>query len=272
MSQVHMSERPSPARFTLTFFVEGGRMPLTFFLRTTEDLQKLLRAIEQAQLGNADHAQWELDADRIQIGASVNGVSADDLESIINDAYQSLKATDAKDDAGIPRTVDDQTKRLTQTIVNRAKRTVPVTVDIPGKEPVHIKPLVHVKSPSLRQRREVLIAWGSVDGQLDVISVRTHAYFVIYEHASSNQVRCTFPDEWMETVKDLLGYRVFVEGNLRYRPDGSVSTLAQPTAIRQVPEPQRSLADLRGSLPGISGELSSADYIRQLRTGEHNGS
>ena len=26
----------------LTFFVEGGRMPLTFFVKTTEDLQKLL--------------------------------------------------------------------------------------------------------------------------------------------------------------------------------------------------------------------------------------
>ena len=219
-----MSQRTTPDRFTLTFFIEDGRMPLTFFVRTTQDLQKLLRAIEEAQLGDESHAQWEIDTDRIQIAASVNGVSAEDLESIVNDAYQGLKAIDAQDDAGIPNTIDDQAKRLTRSIVNRAKRTVPVTVETPGQEPVYIQaePL-RVVPPSRRRRREVLTAWGAVDGQLDVISVRKRAYFVVYEHASRNQVRCTFPDEWMETVKDLLGYRVIVEGNLRYRPDGTIS-------------------------------------------------
>ena len=273
MSQAHMNQQSTPDRFMLTFFVEGGRMPLTFFIHTTDDLQKLLRAIEEAQLGEAPHAQWEIDADRIQIAASVNGVSADDLERIVNDAYQSLKATDAQDDAGIPRTVDDQGKRLTRTIVNRAKRTVPVIVETPGQEPIHIEPTppqqIGLRSP--RRRREAMTAWGSVDGQLDVISVRRRAYFVIYEHASSNQIRCTFPDEWMKTVKDLLGDRVIVEGNLRYRPDGSISVLAQPTVIHPVPEPERPLSELRGTLPGVSGELSSADYVRQLRTGEHRG-
>ena len=268
-----MSQRATTDRVSLTLLVEGGRMPLTFFISTTADLQKLLRAIEGARLGDAPSAKWEIDVDRIQIAASVNGVSADDLESIVYDAYQSLKATEAQDDASIPRTVDDNGKRLTRTIVNRAKRTVPVTVEALGQDPVHIEPEPQrtLTFPVPRQRREVLTAWGSIDGQLDVISVRRRAYFVIYEHASSNQVRCTFPDEWLETVKDFLGRRVVVEGSLRYRPDGSVSALSQPTEINLVLEPQRSIADLRGALPGISGELSSADYIRQLRTGEHRG-
>ena len=273
MSVVNMSQPSTTDRFMLTFFVEGGRMPLSFFVRTTDDLQKLLRAIEEAQLGEASRTRWEIDADRIQIAASVNGVSADDLESIINAAYQSLKATDAQDDAEIPRTVDEQSKRLTRTIVSRAKRTIPVTVETPGQEPIYIEaePSQQIRLRSPRRRREVLTAWGSVDGKLDVISVRRHAYFVIYEHASSNQIRCTFPDEWMDTVKDFLGFRVVAEGNLRYRPDGSVSALVQPTAINPVQEPQRSLVELRGALRGISGELSSADYVRQLRTGEQRG-
>ena len=273
MDQVHLSQRHTTDRFMITFFVEGGRMPLSFFIRTTDDLQKLLRAIEEAQLGEAPHAQWEIDADRIQIAASVNGVSAENLESIINDAYQSLKATDAQDDTEIPRTVDEQGKRLTRTIVNRAKRTVPVTVEAPGQEPIRIETELpqQIRLNSPRRRREVLTAWGSVDGELDVISVRRRAYFVIYEHAVSNQIRCTFPDEWMDTVKGFLGYRVIVEGNLRYRPDGSVSALIQPTAINPVHEPQRPILELRGTLRGISGELSSADYVRQLRTGEHSG-
>ena len=248
-------------------------MPFNFFVRTTEDLRKLLRAIEEAQLGEAPHAQWEIDADRIQIAASVNGVSADDLESIINDAYQSLKATDAQDEAEIPGTVNDDGRRLTRSIVNRAKRTVPVTLEAPGQEPIYIdvEPQQKNRLPSPRRRREVLTAWGSVEGKLDVISVRRRPYFVIFEHASTNQIRCTFPDEWMETVKDLLGHIVVVEGKLRYRHDGSVSALAEPIAINPVPEPEWSLMELRGALPGISRELSSADYVRQLRAGEHRG-
>ena len=169
--------------------------------------------------------------------------------------------------------MSDQAKRLTRTIVNRAKRTVPVTIESPGQEPVHIETELQQPPRNIprRQRREVATAWGSVDGRLDVISVRRRAYFVIYEHASSNQIRCTFPDEWMDTVKDYLGSRVIVEGSLRYRPDGSVFALIQPTAIDLVPDPKRSLAELRGTLPGISGELSSADYVRQLRIGEQCG-
>ena len=140
MARVHISQPSASDRFTLTFFVEGGRMPLTCFIRTTDDLQKLLRAIEEAQLGEASHAQWEIDSDRIQIAASVNGVSADDLESIINDAYQSLKATDAQDEAGIPSTVNDRAKRLTRSIVNRARRTTPIVIEAPGQEPIYIEP------------------------------------------------------------------------------------------------------------------------------------
>ena len=273
MSTDDISQLTTTDRFALTIFVEGGRMPLSFFIRTSDDLQKLLRAIEEAQLGKSPHAQWEIDTDRIQIGASVNGVSADDLESIIYDAYQSLKATDEQDDAGMPQTVDEQSRRLTRSIVNRVKRTAPVTVETSGQDPLYIEPVApqQIKLRSPHKRTEVQTAWGAVDGELDVISVRRRAHFVIFEHASSNQIRCTFPDEWMDKVKEFLGYRVVVEGKLRYRPDGSVSALAQPTAINPVKSPQRSLADLRGSLIGISGELSSADYVRQLRTGEPSG-
>ena len=273
MSLANMNQQPATREFMLTVYVEGERMPLSFFVKTTEDLQKLLRTIEGAQRGEEPHAQWELEADRIQITASVNGVSADDLETIIGDAYRSLKAADARDDAELPSTVDEQGRRLTRTIINRARRIGLVTVETPGQEPILIEPSpsqrIEMKTP--RRRREILTAWGSVDGRLDLISVHRRPYFAIYEHGSSNRIRCMFPDDWTDTVKEFLSYRVIVEGKLRYRRDGSVATLERPTAIDAVPEPRRSLEEFRGALPGISGELSSADYIRQLRTGELSG-
>ena len=261
-----------PERYTLTLFVEGGQMPLTFFARTADDLSRLLRAIEEAQLGEATHAEWMVETDRIEIGASVNGVSAADLESIVNDAYQSIRATDAHDEDAIPSSVGAKGRRLSRSIVNRVKRTQPVVVDTPGHEPVRIEAQPEAPYPLARKRRqEILTAWGSIDGELDVISVRRQPYFVIYEHASTNQVRCHFPDEWMPIIKEFLGKRVVAEGLIRYRSDGSISSLSESTSINAVPEPARSLSELRGSIPGISGNLSSADYIRQLRTGDVSG-
>ena len=258
-------------RVTIALSIEEGRMPLTFFIHTVDDLRKLLSAIEEAQLGEASHTQWEVDTDRIQIAASVNGVSAEDLENIIHDAYQSLKATDAKDEESIPNSVNEQSRRLTRSIVNRVKRTVPVVLDVPGQDLVRIEanPQESYARPRVfhGRRREVITAWGAVDGELDMISVRRRAYFVIYEHGSNNQIRCTFPDDWMETVKDMLARRVIVEGNLRYRTDGTVRAVAEPSSINPVPEPRRTIIEFRGALPGISGELSSADYIKQLRAG-----
>ena len=121
-------------RVTIALSIEEGRMPLTFFIHTVDDLRKLLSAIEEAQLGEASHTQWEVDTDRIQVAASVNGVSAEDLENIIHDAYQSLKATDAKDEESIPNSVTEQSRRLARSIVNRVKRTVPVVLDVPGQD------------------------------------------------------------------------------------------------------------------------------------------
>ena len=176
--------------------------------------------------------------------------------------YQSLKATDAKDEESIPNSVNEQSRRLTRSIVNRVKRTVPVVLDVPGQDLVRIEanPQESYARPRVfhGRRREVITAWGAVDGELDMISVRRRAYFVIYEHGSNNQIRCTFPDDWMETVKDMLARRVIVEGNLRYRTDGTVRAMAEPSSINPVPEPRRTIIEFRGALPGCDAGLGNA--------------
>lgn len=91
------------------------------------------------------------------------------------------------------------------------------------------------------------------------------------ESGTGQQVVCTFPDDWAPVVRDLLGHRVIVEGFVRYRADGTPKSLSEPISIQSVPEPKRSLLELRGALPGISGGLSSFDYVKQLRAGQSGG-
>jgi len=116
------------------------------------------------------------------------------------------------------------------------------------------------------ERTDSYSAWSSVDGRLDVISVRKQPYFVIYEHGTNNRIRCTFPDEWLNTVKDYLGRRVRAEGYVHYRQDGIPAALTLPSTLERVPDPdQLDITVYRGALPGISEELSSYEYVRRLR-------
>ena len=117
-----------------------------------------------------------------------------------------------------------------------------------------------------RSKRATYAAWSSIDGKLDVISVHRQPSFVIYEHGTGYRVRCVFPDNYLDRVKDYLGSRVIVEGFVHYRGDGMPLMVSQPTAIQKMDAPkQEDISVYRGSLPGISGGLSSYEYVRQLR-------
>ena len=119
---------------------------------------------------------------------------------------------------------------------------------------------------AVRSRKETYSAWSFVDGKLDVISVHHQPSFVIFEHGSQQAVYCTFPDSWMSTVKDYLGLRVITEGYVHYNEKGLPISLSEPTSLEKVPDPkQQDILAYRGSMPGISGGLSSYEYVRQLR-------
>lgn len=140
----------------------------------------------------------------------------------------------------------------------------------PGKRPA--EPQDRTPLDSGKRGPVSYIGWSAVDGTLDVVVVRQRSHFVLRETGADNQVACFFPDDWTPVVRDLIGRRVVVEGLVHYRANGSPKSLSTPTSIHPVPEPKRPILALRGTLPGISGELSSADYVRQLRTGQAGGS
>jgi transposase-like protein len=150
----------------------------------------------------------------------------------------------------------------------RVKKVATVTrIETLGQKPLLIKRPVETLSTH-RQHKKSYASWSSIDGKLDVISVHRNPSFVIYEHGTEQRILCTFPDEWMDRVKDYLGLRVIAEGYIHYSESGLPISLSQPTSLERVPEPkQRDVGVYRGMLPGISGGLSSYEYIRRLREG-----
>jgi hypothetical protein len=240
-------------------------MPLSFFDQTTSELRQILTSIEEKRFGGISHANWLVDTDRLQITASVNGLSAQELTDVLTDAYQGIQASDTGDDGAFPASFDDATRKTVKRMVSRVKKISPLTkIESVGQNPLYI--LRPEQDTVRRHRKETYSAWSSIDGKLDVISVHHQPSFVIFEHGSQQAVHCTFPDSWMSTVKDYLGLRVITEGYVHYNEKGLPTSLSEPTSLEKVPDPrQEDILAYRGSMPGISGGLSSYEYVRQLR-------
>ena len=86
-----------------------------------------------------------------------------------------------------------------------------------------------------RQRREITPAiyaaaraalrpgfneYGTVEGQLSVLSDRKVIHFVIYERVWDRPVTCTVPNERIEKMMSFWRKRVAAHGMVHYRPDG----------------------------------------------------
>lgn len=241
-------------------------LPLSFFNLTASELSWLLSSIEGRKFGGLARAKWVVDTNTFQIMASANGLSAEELQDVITDAYQAFQATETDEEDAWPPSFDEPTRRVVRRIVSRVKKVAPVSkIEAIGHEPLLLK-RPEPSKPRVVHRKELYDAWASIDGELDVISVRRQPCFVIYEHGTLHPVRCTFPDEWMDRVKDYLGRRVSAEGFVHYRADGVPISLSQPISLERVPESrQQDVSVYRGSLPGITGGMSSYEYVRQLR-------
>lgn len=62
--------------------------------------------------------------------------------------------------------------------------------------------------------------YGTVEGQLSVLSERKGVHFVIYERVWDKPVICTVPDDLLETMMQFWRKRVAAHGMVHYRPDG----------------------------------------------------
>lgn len=249
------------------FDVKG--LPLSFFDSTISEIRQMLSSIEDKRFGGLSHANWVVDTDQLQITASVNGASAEELQSTITDVYQGFQAAETNKEEDWPSVFDEPARRVVRRIISRVKRTAPETrIEAAGHRPLVIqgiaKEAIMLTHPKVH--KETYSTWSSVDGNLDVISVRHKPSFVIYEHGTQHRVQCSFPDLWLDRVKNYLGLRVITEGFVRYRADGVPISVSDPTSLEIVPEPkEQDVSVYRGALPGITGGLSSYEYIRQLR-------
>jgi hypothetical protein len=111
---------------------------------------------------------------------------------------------------------------------------------------------------------------GFIEGMLEQINLHDGVnIFHIYPEVGPNKVACHFPVRLVEEAVAAVGRRVEIFGTLRYRAGVNFPYQVAVADIDAHP-PNHELPDwddVRGRAPDCTGDLSSEDFIRELRDG-----
>jgi len=119
-----------------------------------------------------------------------------------------------------------------------------------------------------RRTEDVIIS--TIDGNLEQINIHNKANtFRIYSPVALRPpVACKFHDNLIKDIQHALGRCVSVRGKCFYRPDAAFPYRMDVQEITVLPltEGLPTLSDLRGIAPGATGEKSSEQFVRELRS------
>jgi hypothetical protein len=134
------------------------------------------------------------------------------------------------------------------------------TVEITPQASANIEQLLKVRQCSI----------GSVEGKLETISIHGESRFIIYHHRTGKAVTCRVPQERLKTMisTEMLGRRIIASGKVCSNMKGEPLRVdAEDIKVLRRKEELPSTAALSGMDPHFTGDLSTEDYIRSLRSG-----
>jgi len=111
--------------------------------------------------------------------------------------------------------------------------------------------------------------WGSVEGRLEMLSLRGGLQCSIYDDLNDDRIECRIEGSLLEDVKDAFGQRVLASGHLRRDSQGRARSIR---VTQLLPFPRKedlpSIDRISGIAPNITNGLSVKEYIRRLRDGQ----
>ncbi len=111
---------------------------------------------------------------------------------------------------------------------------------------------------------------STIDGILEEINIHgepPHTCRIYGAGTASTTIKCVFSTELLERVQAALGRDVFVSGEFVYRPGDSAPYEIRVYKIDILPPSEKlpSLGDLKGIAPGLTGDKTPEEFIRELR-------
>jgi hypothetical protein len=125
-------------------------------------------------------------------------------------------------------------------------------------------------SASIGQLLKVLRrAIGSVEGRLETISVHGKPKFIVYHSRTNKGITCILPpEELVAKTIPALGHRVTVSGTVFSNARGEPMRI-QAERIRIIPNDEElpTIDEIGGSDPDFTGDMTTEEYIRNIRVG-----
>lgn len=112
---------------------------------------------------------------------------------------------------------------------------------------------------------------GTVEGRLEFLNIHADRnIFRIYSAIPPEKVNCFFPPDKIEEAREALGRKIRVSGELTYPKGNDFPRDVKVQTIELLPDDDDlpSLMDLRGVAPDVTGDLSSEEFVRNLRDAE----
>ena len=107
---------------------------------------------------------------------------------------------------------------------------------------------------------------GSVEGRLETATVRNRPYFRVYDAVHDRGVTCHFSELHLEQVRNGLGKRVIVSGDVKADRLGNLDSIKVTTIkIEEDTVEPVMPSDLRGLWKGETEGQKAEQYIREVR-------
>ncbi|MBA7503554.1 hypothetical protein ES706_02165 [subsurface metagenome] len=108
-------------------------------------------------------------------------------------------------------------------------------------------------------------ALGTVEGTIEMVTIHERRYFNLYEALTRQAIPCYFQPELFEMVKDALGKRVGVYGEIRTTRAGQVTSItAKEVTVFPPREKLPQTDDVVGILADMTRGLDIEEYIKRL--------
>jgi hypothetical protein len=236
---------------------------------TINDLTQALGEIEGEITRQEPKINWKWDDEAaILLAATPNGVPQPTLERIVvevDNSFRSLREASGRD-IDWPTHVRDRARSSLLRIVRRLSKVEAITVRALEGEPLTID---SVRLPDIEVGRPAYLEISALEGVVETLSVRGgQPHFTLREYTTERPIQCIFAKELLDTVKEAFGRAVTAEGTVRYKQDG-VPTSMVVDSITLLRQPQWTLEELGGRLPNLTNGVSAAEYVRRIRSGDH---
>lgn len=259
------------ADVTFSLSLDGGELDLRAIAQTIRDIETLLSDIEQhvrQQTGSPVHWKWGAGSE-LEVVASVNGASHEELERIVDDAQrgfeQAERAARERTRINWPESFGAKAQRSANNILKRLENLQSITVHAENRHPIKIEAAEIGETITSKKRlRAYRRVHSSVEGRLELISHRGKLRAAIKDSQTNISVQCTFPDEMVESMKHLFDKNVIAEGLVSYRGDGTPASITEISSVKEK-SGGRPLIEFIGTAPNFTGDLSTEDFISKIR-------